>query len=98
MRLPHLVRLHQKENHVAKVTIIHAGSLPLPVCQVNSYRPNCHHATKVALLARRSPQRGAEWDSGNFLENNMNAKLSIVLVACVALLVTACASGPQIMI
>jgi hypothetical protein len=34
-------------------------------------------------------------DSGDFLENNMNAKLSIVLVAYLALLVSACGSGPQ---
>jgi|HubBroStandDraft_4_1064222.scaffolds.fasta_scaffold228645_2 hypothetical protein len=37
-------------------------------------------------------------DSGNFLENHMNAKLSIVLVACLALFVTACGSRPQSLI
>jgi uncharacterized protein (TIGR03066 family) len=53
--------------------------------------------TKVALLVRRSAQEEAE-DSGNLLENNMNAKLSIVLVACVALFVSACAPSPQSLI
>jgi len=37
-------------------------------------------------------------DPGNFSENNMNAKLSIVLVACVALLVSACGTSPQSLI
>jgi hypothetical protein len=37
-------------------------------------------------------------DSGNLSENNMNAKLSIVLVACVALFVSACAPSPQSLI
>jgi hypothetical protein len=32
-------------------------------------------------------------DSDNCLENKMNAKLSIVLVACVALFITACGSS-----
>ena len=35
---------------------------------------------------------------GNFSENNMNAKLSIVLVACMALFVSACGSRPQSLI
>jgi hypothetical protein len=33
-----------------------------------------------------------------FLENNMNTKLSIVLVACVGLLVSSCGSSPQSLI
>jgi hypothetical protein len=37
-------------------------------------------------------------DSGNFWENNMNAKLSIVAVAGVALLVSACGSSPESLI
>jgi hypothetical protein len=37
-------------------------------------------------------------DSGNFLENTMNAKLSILPVACVALFVSACGSSPQSLI
>jgi len=32
------------------------------------------------------------------LENNMNAKLSIVVAACMALFVSACGSGPQSLI
>jgi len=35
---------------------------------------------------------------GNFLENNMNAKLGMVLVACAALFVSACGSSPQSLI
>ena len=54
-------------------------------------------ATKVALLARRSGKQMPA-DSGNFLENNMNAKLSIVLVASVALFVSACGSSLQSLI
>jgi hypothetical protein len=34
---------------------------------------------------------------GNFLENNMNSKLSMVLVVC-AMFVSACGSGPQSLI
>jgi hypothetical protein len=37
-------------------------------------------------------------DSGAFLDNNMNAKLSIVLVTSVALFVSACGSSPQSLI
>jgi hypothetical protein len=37
-------------------------------------------------------------ESGNFLENNMNAKVRTVLVACVALFVAACGSSPQSLI
>jgi hypothetical protein len=40
-------------------------------------------------------QEDAERIPGNFLENNMNVKLSIVLVACMALFVSACGSRPQ---
>ena len=36
--------------------------------------------------------------SGDFLENNMNTKLRVVLVASVALLVSACGSSPQSLI
>jgi hypothetical protein len=35
---------------------------------------------------------------GNCLENNMNAKLRILLVACVAMFTSACGSGPQSLI
>ena len=34
----------------------------------------------------------------NLLDNNMNMKLSIVVLACVALLLSACGSGPQSLI
>jgi len=36
--------------------------------------------------------------TGNFLEDHMNVKLNLLLVACVALLVSACGSSPQSMI
>ena len=54
-------------------------------------------STKVELLACRLRKQMPK-DSGNFLENNMNVKLSIVLVAGVALLVSACGSSPQSLI
>ena len=34
----------------------------------------------------------------NLLDNNMNMKLSIVVIACVALFLSACGSGPQSLI
>jgi hypothetical protein len=43
-------------------------------------------------------KRRSEADSASFRENNMNAKLSIVLVACLALFVSACGSSPQSLI
>jgi hypothetical protein len=46
----------------------------------------------------RYAARRCQRDSGNFLESNMNAKLKVVLVACVALLVSTCGSGPQSLI
>jgi hypothetical protein len=42
--------------------------------------------------------KGMPVGSGAFLENNMNAKLSIVLVAAVALFVSGCGSSPQSLI
>jgi hypothetical protein len=41
------------------------------------------------------PSKGMPKSYGNFLENNMNSKLSVALLACMVLLVCGCGSSPQ---
>jgi hypothetical protein len=48
-------------------------------------------------MACRCGEREAEGNSVYCLENKMNAKLSIALVACIALWVTACGSSSQLL-
>jgi hypothetical protein len=56
---------------------------------------NCRQEIK-SRVRPDDPSKGMPKRFWHFLEDNMNAKLGIVLpVACVALFVSACSSGPQ---